>query len=79
MNCVKGDIAVITEGHLAGFIVLCVEFSKSTHGKDAWIIDRALQGRYKRVTDRVLKPLRDNPGEDETLTWQPVLKQLEHS
>jgi len=31
---------------------------------------------YGTVPDSALRPLRDNPGQDETLTWQPANKEV---
>ncbi len=84
LNCRPGDLARIVNSEAGNNdkIVLCVRFAglvpfgfigarpKILAG---WVIDRELRGgdgRYSNVVeDCKLRPIRDNPGEDETLTW----------
>ena len=69
MNCKPGDLAVIVRGRaLAAYIgqvVQCV----SLFNEFLWRIDRSLDGdeHWVLVPDSCLKPLRDQPGADETL------------
>ncbi len=81
MNCKQGDLAVIVHSDFfkenIGKIVTCVEFKAGPDGSPAWVIDRALFEGTRRthnksfagdwVCDKVLRPIRDQPGEDETL------------
>ena len=87
MNCKQGDIAVIVESGSGneGKIVQCMEllqnitcfdkFGVETCGP-AWVISMPLPdwaGELGHVIhDRQLRPIRDNPGADETLTWCDV-------
>lgn len=72
MNCEKGDLAVVTSGHLSGRIVTCVEMYYSRHKQTPCWKVTPKQKMYAGFADRVLKPLRNKPGEDETLQWAPV-------
>lgn len=84
MNCKQGDLAVIvksTYGH-EGKIVKCLrQYNGPWVGIECieyeagWEIDIKLRtptGEWAFITDDRLRPLRDNPGTDETLTWAPV-------
>ena len=75
MNCKPGDLAVIVHGCLAGAIVRVTELDPlpSPCGRPLWFYDgdvRDAEGeRYESIWDHVLRPIRDQPGADETLTW----------
>jgi len=82
MRCKVGDLAIyVGKGSPkdAGAIVLCVKFLgvKLTYLGDSapmWEVEPPL--KYSNVTkhwiaDRSLRPIRDNPGQDETLQWAP--------
>ena len=75
MNCKPGDLAVIVVGRLAGVVVRVTSFDPipSPDGAVFWLYEGeaiALDGeRYESLRDSVLRPIRDNDGEDETLTW----------
>lgn len=87
MNCVPGDLAVIVRSHAGneGKIVRCVRFvgtytfltaNNATHtATDVWALDRRLvgcNGAYGGyIEDKCLRPIRDQPGADESLTWAP--------
>ena len=76
MNCKKGDLAIITDclndANYLGMIVTCIEPYWSERRKcHAWKVDMKT-GSYKGIADQHLRPIRDQPGEDETLTWAPV-------
>ena len=80
MNCRPGDLAVIahsfgdptTEKYL-GRVVRCISLLEFTGAH--WLIDPEVDG-FDLCADRCLKPIRDKPGDDETLTWagkpQPI-------
>jgi hypothetical protein len=82
MNCKQGDLAIIVKCEICpeaiGSIVRCVEFKPGHSGRAAWVIDREVHS-VKVVNgfkfsggwflDACLRPIRDNDGEDETLTW----------
>lgn len=82
MNCKQGDLAIIVKSVASpddiGAIVRCVEFKPGPDGRAAWIVDRkvspdAVIGGITYIgdwfLDASLRPIRDNDGEDETLTW----------
>lgn len=85
MNCVKGDLAVIVCNlHFPeniGRIVRCMQYKPSSDGQPAWLVE-GLNAAGKVVngsivagdwaSDSILRPLRDNPGTDQTLTWLDV-------
>lgn len=81
MNCKQGDLAVVVTAKFfpeeIGKIVTCVQFKPSL-GEPAWIVDPPLgkdesrNGHFFKadwVFDSCLRPIRDNDGTDETLTW----------
>lgn len=51
-------------------------FNNDVPGHETWITDTPFNwgdgGVYKIMKDKLLRPIRDQPGEDETLTWAPV-------
>lgn len=82
LNAQAGDLCVITKGKAAGKIVLAVEYMgfletlTREHGirhVHWWKTDTPLRNMLgqdvKEIEDYKLRPLRDNDGEDETLTW----------
>lgn len=76
MNCKPGDLAVIVRSAAGneGRIVQCLDFVGVGDGyyDDSWLIDREIAGTFEPlrfISDSKLRPLRDNDGEDETLTW----------
>jgi len=88
MNCVKGDLAVIVRSWAGneGKIVRCLRLSGShiwstPDGRlellPTWVIDRHLRGCMddslsNEIADDQLRPIRNDPGADETLTWRDV-------
>lgn len=78
MRCRVGDLAVYvgtSRAHI-GKVVRCVrlademEFSfRYRDGKPAWDVEPDLLGNNTAVYDEALRPIRDQPGEDETITW----------
>ncbi len=88
-GCKQGDLAVIVRSiyrpECVGAIVRCIEYKPNHDGAPAWIIDRELGpplvvGGLKRLgdwwSDALLRPLRDNDGTDETLTWRDVPRKV---
>lgn len=80
MNCKQGDLAVVVRlrggsyrGIQLGSIVECLSPARSPRGEPSWVIVRngGLFGDLC-IVDSALRPLRGNPGQDETLTWLPV-------
>jgi hypothetical protein len=85
MNCKPGDLAVVVRSMAGneGKIVRCVELVgdhkfNEPNGvvvtfSNTWRIDPPLIGwrglQSKHAPDEVLRPIRDNNGEDEMLTW----------
>lgn len=62
-----------------GKIVTCVSIEYNPYTIEfgtVWIIDRFLPnilgGKSRWVPDAWLRPIRDNPGQDETLEWKEV-------
>lgn len=88
MNCKQGDLAVVIRSCLGneGAIVQCLEFvGDVNYPQDgvlpSWRVDRWLPGQIPRgvwrdltglVPDACLRPIRDQPGTDETLSWKTV-------
>lgn len=78
MNCKPGDIAIIVrtlrpiDTYTLGMVFklgnIC-EMTSERVGRPYWRIEG---DDSQAVADAVLKPLRDNPGDDETLSWAPV-------
>jgi hypothetical protein len=73
MNCKPGDVArIIVPGPFEGRILVCIEISHThSDGDSAWVVDPPPPG-FRYVWDSALRPIRDQPGDDETLTWAPV-------
>lgn len=83
LNCKLGDLARIvnSEADNNDKIVMCVEFMGVTPWRSrgdityepTWRVDRALCSStgewHDLISDNQLRPIRDNPGEDETMTW----------
>lgn len=77
MNCKEGDLAIVIRNHNGhtGTVLRCVKLHPETIIGATWITDQTrvnLVGKSSNLWfDRDLRPLRDNPGEDESLTWCP--------
>lgn len=84
MNCKPGDLAVVvrSSGENLGRIVTCIRLATaaefvsqniSTAQGEMWLLAELTLhtgGRMKPYApDSHLRPIRDNDGEDETLTW----------
>ena len=88
MNCKQWDLAVVvrtTLGINEGKIVQVISRYdgpwRDTPNKPGWRLDRKAivdtHGQYfEYCPDEYLRPLRDNPGTDETLLWAPVPSKL---
>lgn len=81
LNCKQGDLAiVIGPGRHTDKIVRCVRFLGAaplppviSGMRDYWEIDRQLSPTHtKTISDSCLRPIRDQPGADETLQWKEV-------
>ena len=79
LNCKAGDLAVVVRGGNLGRIVDVQR--QSVYGEGWWLVKVVgapvigSLGSSKRlmsigsIEDSRLKPIRDQPGQDETLTW----------
>jgi hypothetical protein len=83
MNCKQGDLAIIVRGGNLGRLVQVIEPSDPlwAEAPDWWYVEvlgpPAIGGggvlsNFGHISDKHLKPLRGEPGEDETLQWTPV-------
>lgn len=87
MNCKQGDIAIIVrsaagnEGKVVTCLELIIDPPECTPGA-YWVTDASLLFVYTDDNspappkclsrDDCMKPLRDDPVKDETLSWEPV-------
>ena len=81
MNCKKGDLAIIVNGANIGTLVDVIE-EHPLYGAGVWMViahgcgtanfGTFHPGELIGCCDSKLRPIRDQPGEDETLTWAPV-------
>jgi hypothetical protein len=81
MNCKPGDLAICFKGYhpddmaLVGQIFKVVSiYGTNVLGQPCWVYEGEIRkdasGRdILAVCDETLRPIRDNDGEDETLTW----------
>lgn len=65
MNCKPGDLAIYINSRWPGRIFEIVE--AADYG--FWIVRPDVGWQ---IADKNLRPIRDQPGEDETLTWADV-------
>ena len=87
MNCQKGDMAIVVRSECGneGKIVTCLKLEPEVHWftggvctgvEPGWFVDIELIGSDgvwdNLIADSALSPIRDQPGEDETLIWAPV-------
>jgi hypothetical protein len=78
MNCKPGDLAVIIRTSPAwakylGRLVTCLELDPYHRQGPSWRLDiKHTTGAHIYACDSGLRPIRDNPGKDETLDWCPV-------
>ena len=83
MNCKQGDLAIVVRVFsdvnkwMVGRVVTC-ESLKIINGHTGWLVMDKISSPpthmfdYGWVADRCLRPIRDTPGEDETLKWLVV-------
>lgn len=77
MNCKPGDLAVIVSApkeiqNQIGKIVETVKLLPNWEGIPCWQIKNPFRDRFgicEGIADKDLRPIRDNDGEDQTLTW----------
>ena len=75
MNCKQGDLAVIVRSDTAPeYIGRIVKLGPATdisfYNIPGWRVDGPpISGRYWCIADRCVRPIRDQPGDDETLAW----------
>lgn len=77
MNCKQGDLAVVVRSRVdpsfIGVIVRCLRHvvrpgASTGEMCDGWVTEPSVGG-FESTADHCLRPIRDNDGEDETLTW----------
>ena len=79
--CIEGRGRIVRVLHLSDGRMLGDFIPKL--GRVAWVCegDIVTEGNdaYRKgiIADECLRPIRDNPGQDETLTWAPVPKKVE--
>ncbi len=82
MRCKVGDLAIVVKSLAGneGKIVRCVQYIGVVKWKvigmdDTWLLDQPLKNIHGHsgfdMPDSFLRPIRDNPGQDETLQWAP--------
>ena len=76
MNCRPNDLAMIVRGYPAdniGKIItvtkLCADFSFPTWEYTGAWLRAPFGGKCYMIDDECLKPIRDQDGEDQSLTW----------
>ena len=79
MNCKPGDLAVVVakDKCISFHVGKIVRVNNWNPFTQAWMCTPDLkdtEGRFCDWADSALRPLRDNPGQDETLDWEPVPK-----
>lgn len=75
MNCKAGDLAVVVSGvptENLGKVIRVTTLTDDEWWEYEGFLVPPWGGRADSVQDRCLRPIRDNPGQDETLTWQPT-------
>lgn len=86
MNCEPGDLAILINAHREA--ESCIGKIYKLTGRCScaaphWLYEGKPEGgrigfrtwRWDCLPDEWLRPIRDNPGQDETLTWAPVPSQ----
>jgi hypothetical protein len=76
MTFKAGDIAIVVGAHketqhIGKIVTLREKFFSFFHQCDGWRVDIDV-GAYAGIAEKHLRPIRDQPGEGETLTWAPV-------
>lgn len=75
LNCVPGDLCrIIQPGPFQDKLLIVTEMYLGQDSEPLWFYEGQLllhNGRCQiSFFDRVLRPIRDTDGQDETLTWQ---------
>jgi hypothetical protein len=71
MNCKPGDLAIVVKAEAdLNWLGRVVEVVRPNFA-DSWITDPLPVG-FTCIADEALRPIRDQPGADETLSWIPV-------
>lgn len=88
LNCKPGDLAVVIKGRNAGKFCTCIRLATRDEavalgylqGQPMWQTDTMLKdnlgGEDLLMFDHLLRPIRDNDGEDETLQWLEVPRKV---
>jgi hypothetical protein len=87
MNCQKGDLAVVVRAAKPEWkdgLVRCIEVCEMATliaGTPVWDVEplspTLIADDVRHAPDVCLRPLRDRPGDDESLQWAPRPEQLE--
>lgn len=76
LNCKPGDLAIVvrcdTNPEMMGKIVTCIRPVEHFH-IPGWVIEPEYFG-CSGITDPCLRPIRNDPGPDESLSWCDVPK-----
>lgn len=84
MNCKPGDLAIVVIGKNSGKVFTCLEYIKgdilnpegNLDNVDIWRTDCLFEdwtgSSDEYIEDELIRPIRDQPGEDESLTWAKV-------
>jgi len=77
MNCKPGDLAIVVKGDPIVNIGKIIQVTKLLFPENSffgaiWDYEGNLHEACDGVGDSCLLPIRDQPGQDETLTWAPV-------
>ena len=82
MNCKQGDLAIVVFSICGneGKIVRCLQRYdgpwREGHNKPGWLTDTLIKRQdgtaHHAALDKYLRPIRDQDGQDETLTWLDV-------
>ena len=83
MNCKQGDLAVIVRSYAGneGKMVECLRLvpeqeNPMSEPGPVWLVNIELKGAWGDATPHIhddqLRPIRDQDGQDETLTWLDV-------
>jgi hypothetical protein len=87
MNCKPGELCIVIRANLAenlGRFVTTVEYDQNPGWPGMWRVECGTRlrgidwqgniavGTTMMICDESLRPIRDNPGKDETLDWCPV-------
>lgn len=92
MNCKQGDLAVIVSASnrlMLGKFVTCIRRYdgpwRNGDVEPGWVIDQEIKvisssgevNVQSVITDEALRPIRNDPGQDETIAWAGLPGELE--